>query len=663
MEEIRSDEELLSLRRRLEERWADRNSEIDFFRRMRFMEIVPHVPAAYRAYTVRTPTAHQIIERMTGTLTTNPFTLTVPPSANTAKAQESSSLIEKWTMLALEQLQKQSGEDLVERFVEHLLTDGHACWRILYARNYWEGQGNYPQHRKNESDAAFERRARSWYPKREKGEKGEDYDARTEQWKKGRPLPISWSVVDPINVFPMFSEMGLVCVLETDHRDIATLRPDQWDLTKKSPAIWELIRGEPSAQGQVEFTQVWYPNSRIYAVNGHIVDRQKHQYGAPPYIYATGINSTSREAGKAGLSVLYPLRYILPKRDEVLSQKLTACSIYGWPTPIWKIGEKRGIGRDGNLQELRADLIPGEAMTLWPDEDMGFLEWKGSTPDIDELIGMLTTFCEQAGLSPALYGIGQSGESGYRLNQLVAAAKMKFKPIITHTERALEQLVHAFLDIVEFQVQETLYLYSKGKENMGWIGLGPDDLSGYRQVEANLSPVMPTDAYAKSSMIINQVTHGLLDVRSALEELGREQPEEIMDAMLADEWKRDPRVKAALIEEAVKRMKLKLAKNKEVAIGELIQLLPSLPPAFQQAVMMVLQGGGQQAGGGPGGMPGMGAPGMRPPPVGVMAAPGVQAAPQPGAPSSAAMVGRQVRPAGIRQGAAPMTQSRPRGAQ
>jgi len=626
-DEIRTAPELLALRKRLEQRWADRNTEMEFFRRMRFMEIEPRVPVAYDSTVVRTPKAHQIIERMTGTLTTNPVEITVPPAANTAKAQEQSSKMEKWTKLALEQLQKQAGEDNIERFVEHLLVDAHACWRLLYARNYW------PR-----------------YPKREKGESGEDYDDRTEQWKKGQPLPISWSTVDPLQVFPMFSEMGLVCVLESDKRDVATLTPDQWQLTKKSPELWELIRGEAQAQGQVEFTQVWYRDVRIYAVNGQIVDRQKHHYGAPPYIYGMGIGTTSRESGKMAVSVLYPLRYILPAFDTVLSQKLTACSLYGWPTPIWKASKDR-LGGDGNLTESRMELVPGETMTLWPDEEIGFLEWKGSVPDLDELIGLLNSMVDQAGLAQVLFGIDPTGESGYRLNQLISAARTKFKPIISHTERALEQLIHALYDIVEFQIKEPVYLYSKGKAKgtAGWIGLGPDDLNGYRQVEVKLSPIMPTDAYARSSMTINQVKSGLLDVRTALEDLGREQPEEIMDALLADEWKRDPQVKAVLIEEALKRMKLKIEKTKEIAVSELIQLLPSLPPAFQQAVMMVMQGAGGPGGGQPR-MPPAGT-GLRPPPTGVMAAPGVAAVP--GVPGAGGMVGRQVRPSGIAMGRAP----------
>ena len=291
-------------------------------------------------------------------------------------------------------------------------------------------------------------------------------------------------------------------------------------------------------------------------------------------------------------------------------------------------------------------------MTLWPDEEIGFLEWKGSVPDLDELIGLLNSMVDQAGLAQVLFGIDPTGESGYRLNQLISAARTKFKPIISHTERALEQLIHALWDIVEFQIKEPVYLYSKGKgkATTGWIGLGPDDLNGYRQVEVKLSPIMPTDAYARSSMTINQVKSGLLDVRTALEDLGREQPEEIMDALLADEWKRDPQVKAVLIEEALKRMKLKIEKTKEIAVSELIQLLPSLPPAFQQAVMMVMQGqGGPQAG--QQGAPSVPGAGLRPPPTGVMAAPGVAAVP--GVPGAGGMVGRQVRPSGIAMGRAP----------
>lgn len=636
MDEIRTAPELEALRKRLEDYWAARNREIEWFRRLRFMEIQPKVPVAYDSTVIITPKAHQIIERMTGTLTTNPIEITVPPAANTTKAQEQSSKMEKWTKLALEQLQKQAGQDNIERFVEHLLADAHACWRLLYTRDYW------PK-----------------YPRRKTGknaETGAEYDKRTEEWKKGKPLPISWSTVDPLQVFPMFSEMGMVCVLESDKRDVAMLNPAKWQLKKKSPELWELMRQKAQAQGQVEFIQIWYRDVRIYAVDGEIVHRQRHRYGAPPYIYATGIGTTSRESGTMAVSVLFPLRHILPAFDTVLSQKLTACALYGWPTPIWTVAKDRPRTYDaaGNPTESRMEIVMGETVTKYPDEEIGFLEWKGSVPDIDELIVILDSMVKEAGLASVLHGVDQAGQSGYRLNQLISAARSKFKPITNHTERALEQLIRALWDIVEFQIKEPVYLYSKGKGNSGWIGLGPEDLNGYRQVEVKLSPMMPTDAYAKSSMTINQVKTGLLDVRTALEDLGREQPEEIMDALLADEWKRDARVKAVLIEEALKRMKIKVQKDRDMAIGELIQLMPSLPPAFQQALMMVMQGQGQGQGrqqGGGGNVGAGGGAGLRPPPVGVTAAPGVAAVPQ--APGPGGMVGRQVRPAGIASGRAP----------
>ena len=118
-----------------------------------------------------------------------------------------------------------------------------------------------------------------------------------------------------------------------------------------------------------------------------------------------------------------------------------------------------------------------------------------------------------------------------------------------------------------------------------------------------------------------------------------------------------PQVQAILVKEVADRYGLKLQKTRELAIAELAQLMPSLPPGLQQAIMMVMQG--QQQGGGRPGMPGQGGmpggprPGMRPGVTGseTMAGPGIQAVPQPG--PGPQMVGRQVRPSGIGTGKEP----------
>jgi len=312
------------------------------------------------------------------------------------------------------------------------------------------------------------------------------------------------------------------------------------------------------------------------------------------------------------------------------------------------MSDRTALDPDGQPRELV--VAPGETVVLWPGETLAWLAWAGNGPDVDELIQIIMNFVERAGISDVLYGSAGSGDSGYLVNQLIAAARMKFKPLIDHAERGLEQAIKVLWDIVEFQCKQPLYVYNREQGKEGWMGLGPEDLNGARQVYVALQPVMPTDSYAKTSQAINEVGAQLRSRRSAMENIGIEQPEEMMDEIRVEEWEKTPEVQAFLTAEAVRRAKIKIAEQQAPSMTpeQLQAILPTLPPALQQAIMagqmdpnmlaQILGGGG---------MIGQNPPG---PGAGIAAAPGVPAIPQ--APQH---VGPPVRPAGIATGREPGT--------
>ena len=640
---------LAAIEARLKSEWAERDELIQEMRALRYMEVEPDVPAAYESEIVRVPTAYQIIERMVGTLTADDPLITVPPAKEGDQAVERASNLERTTSALLAELARQQDADPLERFIECLLADGHGAMRMLYAPQVWRG-----------------------YPRRDKkgGESDTDYIKRTEAWKRGQPIPIHWTWLDPLNVYPIWSEAGLEAVLETDNRDIATLNPDAWNVAENPPELWELTRsssGAGSAQGGlVKFTQLWTRDTLTYAVNDKVVHHQKHRYQRPPYVYSYGISPSTTERKYRGLSILFPLRHVLPQLDRILSQKATAVRLWCWPTPIMKVGSNQALLAqlsNGQVQiesgiPRTIEIVPGQTVTLYEDEEISFLTWQGNGPDADEMIALLMQMVEKAGLADVMYGQSGGGDSGYMVNQLIAAARMKFKPIVAHAERGMEQLIQALWDIVEYQIKQPLYLYdsttdSKGKPKGQWLAIKPDDLDGYRQVRVKVNPLLPTDTYAKSSQAINEVRAGLRSIPSAMEMIGIEQPDEMERAILWDEFKRNPVIQNLLIAEVAKRYGIKMAQEQapdmQMGADALAQVMPGLPPALQQAIMagMMQQQGGMQ-------------PGMMPPQGGpqVQAAPGVQAIPTTPTPRASQVIpaptaGRQVRPAGVATGRAP----------
>lgn len=607
------DERLSALTTQLRSTWAERDAVIKEMRALRFSEHDIEVPSAYEQETVRTPVAYQIIEHMVGTMTVDDPLISVTPASEARSEEEKASRLEVATQQILHQLNRQSGEDAGERFVESLIADGHGCMRLFHAAQYWRGM---PQRDKKAKETEA------------------DYLKRADAWTRGKPLPISWSWVDPLNVFPVWSEMGLEAVLEVDERSPLGLDADRFNQRDNLPDIWDTDRLKAQG-GTVEFAQLWTNSRLIYAVDGHIVHNQKHGYERPPYVYAFGTSPSTREPGRVGLSVLYPLRHILPYYDRLLSQKASAIRIWSWPTPVLKT--PRGAPDDTTPHPI--EVRPGEPLSLWDDEDVGFLTWAGNGPDSDEMLGIMNSAIQQAGLANVMYGQSASGDSGYLVNQLIAASRMRFKPIVDHAETAYEQLVQALWDIVEYKIKAPLYVFDRSEKSRGWVRLDPADLNGYRQVRVTLNPALPTDEYARSSRAISEMNAGLRDRSSAMEMIGIEQPDEMVRKIRVDRYMEDPQVVKFLTTEALQRQGI-MAEERHQMEGyspeQLAQMLPNMPPALQAALASA---GGGTANGSSGQ---------------IMAAPGVQAIPATPTPTAAQILPR-TPPAGQATGRAPGT--------
>lgn len=599
--------------------YADRDAMIDEMRALRFMENDPSVPAGMEAEIVRSPIAWQVIERMTGTLTVEKPVIHIPPRDQNEASKVSASNMEIGTTALLREMERQADDDVWERFIESLLADGWGCMRLMYAPQVWGG-----------------------YPAREKDEDDKAYNKRVDEWVQNSPIPINWSWVDPKTVYPFWSEVGLDHVLEIDERDPISLGYDRFNVLHDQYSdieIQELTRQHRDG-GTVEFAQLWTHDTLTYWVNGEVVHHVAHNYTRPPYIIARGITTSSSESDKMGLSILYPVRYILPYLDRLLSQKATAVRMWCWPTPIFRTSES-SFTAEG--EERSIEVRPGKSVTLRPGEDLSFLVWNGNAPDIERQVGQVMDMIDRATISQVMYGESYAGDSGYLVNQLIAAARMKFRPLVAHAERAHEQMVQLLWDIVEHQIGRPLYVYAHG-DDQKWISLDPDDIRGYRQVRVTVNPLLPTDTYARTSRVLAELNGGVRSRRSAMEEIGIEQPDRMMDEITLDQWLQQPEVQQVLTGEILTRYGvLRQMKERKISGADMLQLLPTMPPALQQAILGGAMGGAPS-------VPGMGQMPMMPNQgtPGIFAAPGVQAVPA--GPNGPPAGGLGVRPSGVSTG-------------
>lgn len=536
---------LRELEEQLLAEFSERNARVERLRRLRHMETPVDIPPAYRtsAREVRTPLAREQLKRVIGSLTANRPLVHVPPAEPTEAARASADLRARWTNAALRRMDSEAARDVFGMLVDAMVADGAGVLKLLYAPDRW---------------AAYPRRST------DPDESAETFLQRAERFKKSARFPLAWRDVDVTTFYPLEGEDGLEACLEiaerprhlvqrrygliTDKRT-GRLVPAGGDAqTDPDPVGAPLVGARPTSR----VVEYWDDEYFAYLVDGHLVRRGRHGYGAMPYVHAYGDQTPSRDPAKAGVSMLASMEYLVPLLDQLLTMKQNALFLYAYPTP--KITNfspiDPSLANDGRPRAL--DFRPGEILPLYPGEDLSFLQWQGAPPDLDELIAQTRAMIDQAGAPSVLFGVPPDGNtSGYLLNQLINTARVSFQQIARHAEQALEQIVRLMWRLLETRIGEPVFVF-EAEDEQGWIGLGPQDIDGYHAVRVRLDPLGPADDVAQGTLAASLVSARLASRRWAMrEKLGIEDAETVEDEILLDELIDTPEVRAAIVREAL----------------------------------------------------------------------------------------------------------------
>ena len=539
---------LRELEEQLLAEFGERNARIERLRRLRHMETPVDIPPAYRssAREVRTPLAREQLKRVIGSLTANRPLVHVPPAEPTEAARSSADRRARWTNAALRRMDSEAARDVFGMLIDAMVADGAGVLKLLYAPDRWAG---YPR-RSADAD-----------------EPAETFLQRAERFKKSARFPLAWRDVDVTTFYPLEGEDGLEACLEIAERPrhlvqrryglivdrrSGRLVPAGGDAPTADESTAQPDRPTTAARGTARVVEYWDDEYFAYVVDGHLVRRGRHGYGAIPYVHAYGDQTPSRDPAKAGVSMLASMEFLIPLLDQLLTMKQNALFLYAYPTP--KITNfspvDSSLGNDGRPRAL--DFHPGEIVPLYQGEDLSFLQWQGTPPDLDELIAQTRAMIDQAGAPSVLFGIPPDGNaSGYLLNQLINTARVSFQQISRHAEQALEQIVRLMWRLVETRIGETVYVFEADGDE-GWIGLEPRDIDGYHAVRVRLDPLGPADDVAQGSLAASLVSARLASRRWAMrEKLGIEDAEAVEDEILLDELIDAPEVRAAIVREAL----------------------------------------------------------------------------------------------------------------
>jgi hypothetical protein len=630
------------------------------------------IPEAYRktALEMRSPLAIDIVDTTVSALCANPPTVQYQPTAFGDAAQQNATLREHFFDASWQRQEQDSRRPLLRSLMYSTVAKGEGVLKtISRANSAWREYSN--QAKAMEEEIMAEQRYDADAQRRL-------FDKETEQLKLLAPYPIASTDVPPETFYYNQNENGFTACVEVKtmpylealarfgtglDRDGNVLAPDEWQ--SLDPRAMALARSEwpriIQQHRQITVIEAWdYQTCSIVLLgpgqlaqastqlqNGTLVRQIKHGYGDPvlktlrgPYFLAHGLTTSSRLPERAGISILYGYLMLFPLIDSLLTMQGNSAFLTGWPafkrtTPPGQVpGIQGGVGpyaNDNRDTDATQRIQPGMVYPF----DIGPIEQPKAGQDLDKVLQNAQTMAMMA--QPEVIRGGAGGaQSGYQLNQQAFLARLKWDPIVGNVSQALADRCSFESWLIERRIGETVYAFAEerppqqrgryaGQTRAGWIGIGPDDLSGVHRYKVRLDISTPSDDVVATRAIGEKMQLKLITYEQACRDSGSN-PDEVEKSWLLQNMKQSGPVQQKLMELTFQKLGTILAAQMG-GPGPTPQEMAGVTPAGM-AGGMVPGGvgnpppGGPGVGGGAGGIPPPGAGGPVPPTPGPGPGPG-----------------------------------------
>ena len=306
-------------------------------------------------------------------------------------------------------------------------------------------------------------------------------------------------------------------------------------------------------------------------------------------------------------------------------------------------GIQGGVGpyaNDNRDVDAAQRITPGN---IYPF-DVAPIDQPKAGVDLDKVLQNAQTMAQMA--QPEVIKGGAAGaQSGYQLNQQAFLARLKWDPIVGNVSQCLADRAGFESWLIERRIGETVYAFAEerppasrgryaGQTRAGWIGIGPEDLSGTHRYEVKLDVSTPSDDVVLVRAIGEKMQLKLITYEDAVREAGYN-PNEVEKSWLLQQMKSSPAVQQKLIELVYQKLGTLIAAQMNTPGPSPQEMAGAVPAGFGSPAP-----GGPGVGGGQGGMPPPGAGGPVPQMPG---APGGGGAPMPG-PGPGSMPGQPASP-------------------
>lgn len=533
----------LSLRDEMESRYYERNQQITEMRQRRYQEREVSIPDTYRATSqeVRLSLVGDTVDLMAAIIDDAPWRVHVDPYDVGERANRNSSLRERWSEAALVQAQKELGRPVLSHVAKNQMADGVGVVKVIFRPDHWT---NLPTVKSLLGKSAVDM----------SDDDAEQYNRAVEKAKRGLKLPFTLVDVDPVTWHPLYGPDGeLACVVEIREHPIHDALLQYGDKIRLingqvvpieamgEPQPYESFRQDNDARATVKVWEYWDREEHITFIEDVPVKYAKHGMGVVPYFECYAKPDPDRDPKRNSRPPMLKAVWTTDLIDNFWTMLTNAATMWAYPTPVLKNDPNSPvpIGDDGRPEYIEIEV--GKMWRGYVGQDITFL----TTPVesfryMGDLLDRATRMFETStGLGPAIRGIGGSDQPGYAINQLISASMFTLNPALKSRDDMISRVILFMWRLIERRIKADVWVWGtdpdeKSDSGKKWLKLGPADIDGYYRCTVDSDAMTDIRQVQVGQFWASMVKAELMDRRGAIERMGIENPDDIIDSIEVD---------------------------------------------------------------------------------------------------------------------------------
>lgn len=559
--------------------YARQKAQIEHTRALRALLHEVKVPEVYRttARVVKTPVLADMVQRLVATLTTNYPSWRRTPIGGSDRAQDQSSLVEKWLAAAHRRMEDEGNRAVFRQVMSAAIGDGMGVMQYTWRPEAWRG---FPRQGKDEAGAAFLNRA--------------------DEYTQARPFPFGWRDVDPLSFYAWEPDEGEPEVMIMQRLPLAPATSRLG--VKRQDGKWVPDRaGKPRPPGssatgeELDVVTHWRHDKVTWLLDGDFAREDKHGWGQVPFVWFSGLSTHENLPERTYLPVAFAFEHLLPLLDQLLTMKANWMYLSAFPQQTLKLSAARlqSMAQSLGVPEQQLRNLPsvelGKLLVLYEGEEHGYSQPPQVGGDLNQMIQLVMGMIDSAGIGQVLKGQSPSSDpTGYLYQQMMQAARLTYDPITSNFRQAGRKGGSLLLRGVERLAKRAVAVYGadpKDRERQKWLMLGPKDIGGNYQIDCELEPLLPSNAILEGQFGLQQYAAGAISMQTHREDyLHMQEPEREDRRRLAEEFKASKLIHDMMMWRVAEESGFVPAGTAASKIAEMTQgLPPSAPPGPQGA--------------------------------------------------------------------------------